>query len=487
MTAGTHCIAADLGAESCRVSLASWNGTSLELRLVHRFANGPFERDGHLFWNLDRILQGIAEGVVEAARAAGGPIASLGVDGWAVDYVRLDRERRPLGMPFCYRDRRTEGAMRQVWDRIPAERLYEITGIQFLRFNTLYQLYADRLDGVGAGDRWLNLPEFAMHALGGEAVAEFTNATHTQLVDARARRWSDEIFAAVGLDRGAAAEIVEPGTSIGTLRPEALPLAAGVLPANLRATKLIVPCCHDTGSAVAGIPAAPGAWAFISSGTWSLVGAVHDGPITTAAARNFNLSNEGGIGGRVRLLRNVNGMWLLEECIREWARQGANWPVADLIARARQLDPLPQTFDVDAPELLPPGDMPARIAREIEKAGFAVPAAGPENAPALAQIIFRSLARRYRRVLQQIAEVTGAEFERIYIVGGGSRNDYLNELVEEAAGVKVMRGAVESATAGNAAVQCAALEGDPSPERVAWYAARVKEASGGNLHTMTPA
>jgi len=443
-------VAIDLGAGSCRVSLGEWDGRRATVRLVHRFANGPVERDGHLHWDLDRLAGGVEEGLRRAS--ASGVIDSVGIDGWGVDYVRLGVDMKPLGAPFCYRDPRTATAMPEVWERVSQQRLYELTGIQFLRFNTLYQLYADQRDGLAPAERWLNLPEYMLYRLGGLPVSEYTNATTTQLVDAQTRNWCDEIFRVVGLRRPAAPPIVRPGTRLGKMRAGVASLAA------YRQTELIAPACHDTGAAVAGIPDSAPDWAFISSGTWSLVGTVLDEPCISDGARAEDFTNEGGIGGRIRFLKNVNGMWLLEECLREWRAQGYSGELPELIAECARR-PLPRgTFAVDASDLLLPGGMPARINREIEKAGGEPIPEDPGHAPEMANMVFASLAARYAEVLRALARVTGRRFRRLYIVGGGSKNAYLNRLIAERTGLEVVPGAVESSTLGNLAVQFAALE-----------------------------
>ena len=306
-------------------------------------------------------------------------------------------------------------------------------------------------DGTGART------EYLLHRLAGlepgTAVAEYTNATHTQLVDVHRRDWCDEVFQKVGLDRSRAAPIVPAGTRLGRVRGELASLPA------YRHTQLIAPACHDTGSAVAGIPDSSSDWAFISSGTWSLVGAVLDEPCTTPAALAENFTNEGGVGGRIRFLKNVNGMWLLGECLREWnATTGANVALRDLIAECARRPRPTTTFAVDSPDLVLPGNMPARINRELEKAGHAPVPADAEHAPDMANVIFVSLATRYAEVLRALGKVTGREFRRLYVVGGGSQNGYLNGLIEEFSGFKLVRGPVESSTIGNLAVQFAALE-----------------------------
>lgn len=477
-----RCVAIDLGAGSCRVSLAEWDGTRAKVHLVHRYPNGPVERDGHLHWQLDRLWQGAEEGLrlcAELLPYANGEIGSVGADGWAVDYVCLDAAGRPLGEPFCYRDPRTESAMSQVWARIERERLYELTGIQFQRFNTLYQLYADRRDGLEPGARWLNIPEYLLHRLcglePGTAVAEYTNATHTQLVEARTCNWCDEIFEKAGLDRSAAPRIVPPGTQLGPLRGDVAALSA------FKTTRVIAPACHDTGSAVAGIPDATSDWAFISSGTWSLVGAVLEAPCISAAALNENFTNEGGVGGKIRFLKNVNGMWLLEECLREWQSAGGRtWTLAEIIAECERRVVPKTLFDVDAAELILPGHMPSKINRELEKASHGPIPEDAEHAPEMANVIFASLAARYAKVLRALGEITGRSFRRLYVVGGGSQNVYLNRLIAERTRLEVIRGAAESSTIGNLAIQFAALESgnaDVTPADVARWAARLLRSS----------
>src|SRR5664279_207130 len=264
----TNVIAIDLGAESCRVSLATRLDDHLTLKTVHRFPNAPIQVEQHLYWDLAAIQNGVLEGISKCAQLADAPIDSIGVDGWAVDYVRLNKQMRPLADPFCYRDTRTEQRQLELWKKIPRERIYALTGIQHLRFNTLYQLYADRCDHLSRGHRWLNIPEYMLSYLGGAPVAEYSNATHTQMVLAETREWSGEIFSAAGLDRTIAPKIVPTGTVLGVSS------CPGLDDERLKKTILIAPACHDTGSAIAGIPSEGNDWAFISSGTWSLVGTV---------------------------------------------------------------------------------------------------------------------------------------------------------------------------------------------------------------------
>ena len=445
-------VAVDLGAESCRVSLLRWVDGQPEIRLVHRFANSARNEGNGLRWDIGAIFKGVEEGLRGSAQLAPEGIAAIGVDGWAVDYVRLGPQGEPCGNPFCYRDERAVDAQKHVHSRISPQRLYELTGVQILALNTLYQLHADR--GPEKSLPWVNLPEFLMHRLGGRRVSEYTNATHTQLLGVRDQAWCPEIFAAAELDLSAAPPVVRSGTYLGRLQG---PLAS--LPA-FRDTKLIAPACHDTASAIAGIPALGEDWAFISSGTWSLVGCVLDSPCISDAARRANFSNEGGIGGKIYFLKNVNGMWLLRQCMEQWRLQGQVWTVEQLIAACADLAAPEYLLDVDDPDLLLPGDMPGRINAQLNRAGQASIPGGAGMAARTANLIFHSLAARYAAVLQNVTSITGKTLKRLYVVGGGSRNTLLNHLTARSAGLEVLTGSTESTTVGNFAIQLAALEGN---------------------------
>ena len=444
-------VAVDLGAESCRVSLLRWIEGQPEIRLIHRFANSACKQRDGLRWDIAAIEQGVEEGLRACAQLAPEGIAAIGVDGWAVDYVRLGPAGQPVANPFCYRDERTVESQSLVHSRISPDRLYQLTGIQILALNTLYQLRAD-----GDAEQnlpWINLPEFLLHRLGGRRVSEYTNATHTQLLGVGDHAWSPEIFKAAGLDVNAAPPLVSPGTDVGQLQGSLSSLPA------LRNTRLIAPACHDTASAIAGIPAQGDDWAFISSGTWSLVGCVLGSACVSEAARSKNFSNEGGVGGRIYFLRNVNGMWLLRQCIEHWRSQGQTWTVEQLVDASASVDAPEGLLDVDDPDLLLPGDMPARINAQRKRSGQAAIPEGAGMAPIMTSLILHSLAARYAAVLENATSISGKTFKRLYIVGGGSRNSVLNQLTARAAGLQVLTGSAESATLGNFAIQLAALEG----------------------------
>ena len=444
-------VAVDLGAESCRVSLLRWIDGQPEIRLVHRFANSARNDGNGLRWNIAAIRKGVEEGLRACAQLSPQGIAAIGVDGWAVDYVRLGADGQPVADPFCYRDERNVRAKDQVLSRISADRLYQLTGVQIITLNTLYQLHAD--GPAEQGLPWVNLPEFLLHQLGGRRISEYTNATHTQLLGVQDQAWCPEIFVAAGLDLGAAPPLVSPGAEIGRLQGELASLPA------LRSTRLIAPACHDTASAIAGIPARGSDWAFISSGTWSLVGCVLDSACVNAAARTSNFSNAGGVGGKIYFLKNVNGMWLLRQCIEHWRLQGQVWTVEQLVEACASLDAPESLIDVDDPDLLLPGDMPARINAQLKRSGQAVDSRRPGHGSQDDQPDSPQPGRPLRCRLARCSADHGRTLKRLYIVGGGSKNTLLNRLTAKATGLQVLTGSTESATVGNFAIQLAALEG----------------------------
>ncbi len=466
-------IAIDLGAESCRVSLLRWSGDIPKIELVHRLPNGAVERADGLRWNIGLICLGVEEGIRKCAQMvaeSGAPgIQAIAVDGWAVDYVRLGSDGRPLADPYCYRDNRNTEAERALHAIIPASRLRDFTGVQIQKINTLYQQYADVLGGEEPGELWLNLPEYLLHRWGGKAVAERTNATHTQMIDLKSGDWSPEILEAARLDIARMPPLVSPGTHLGKLDG---PLSQ--LPA-LRHTRLLAPCCHDTASAIAGIAAEGDDWAYLSSGTWSLIGTLLDAPCNVEQSKTENFTNLAAAGGRYCFHKNLNGMWLIRQCIESWAAEGRPWSIADLIAAAREAPDFPvgQLLDVDDSELLLPGRMPQRLNEQRARHGLQALPAMPEAAPAVARLVFQSLAHRYQQVLSSISALSGKTFRHLFIVGGGSQNELLNDLTAQATGLTVHRGSTESSTLGNFATQLATLEEDNSAANVTLWARRL--------------
>jgi rhamnulokinase len=445
-------VAVDLGAQSCRVSLLQWKREQPRMHIIHRFPNAPMATQQGLRWDIGRIFDGVQQGLRLCADAAPEGIAAVGVDGWAVDYVLLDGNGNALANPYCYRDERTHAAETKVHQIISPSQLYSLTGIQLLRLNTLYQLYADREAGVNPATPWVNLPEYVTYRLGGQRVAEYSNATHTQLMRLGTQSWCREVFQAIGLDMAAAPKIVSSGSVVGHVSGE-----LSTLPA-LCDTKLIVPACHDTASAIAAIPASGEDWAFISSGTWSLVGTVLQTPCVTEEARRMNFTNLGGVGRSTCFLKNVNGMWLLQQCMEEWEERGAVVTLHELVQACAKLPPPNGLLDVDDPQLTLPGGMMGKINAQLERTGQRRFSAELRDIPRVANMIFHSLAARYAEVLACIATITGKKLKRLFIVGGGSKNSLLNRLTAERTGLEVLLGSAESSTLGNFAIQLASLQ-----------------------------
>jgi rhamnulokinase len=465
-------VAIDLGAESCRVSLLRWSAGRPVIELVHRFRNDAEQRADGLRWNIEAILRGLEEGLRCCASIATEGIRAIGVDGWAVDYVWLREDGSIADDPFCYRDERTIVSEAALEERIPAAHMRALTGVQLLRINTVYQLFADRMQGriTKQHRRWVNLPEYVLYRLGGRVVAERTNASHTQLLGTDGQ-WSLEIFDALGLMLEMAPPVVPAGTVVGTLQG---PLAQ--LPAFAQ-TKLIAPACHDTASAIAAIPDAGEDWAYISSGTWSLVGTVLAAPVNTVEAQRENFTNLAGVGGSVCFHKNVNGMWLLRQCMDEWRELGATLELPALIAAAEQVSRPAHLLHVDAPELLLPGQMLGRINQQLQLRGLPAMSTAVEDAPQMASLLFHSLAARYAEVLRSVQSITGKQLRTLYIMGGGSQNAMLNRLTAEATGLEVRRAGTECSTVGNFAVQLAALEREPGTgqrARVTGWATRLQ-------------
>jgi rhamnulokinase len=378
------------------------------------------------------------------AAAADARLTSVGIDGWGVDYALLDQRGELLESPYHYRDARNEGVMEAVFERVSRERIFAVTGIQFLQINTLFQLYAAcRLTPgvIDQADVLVTIPDLLNYWLSGRICSEYTVATTTQFVDARARTWASQMLRDIGLPTRVLPEIVQPGSVIGAIRASAARALAG--------TPVVAPACHDTGSAIASV-CAGGSTAFISSGTWSLFGTEIDAPLITAKARDLNFTNEGGVCGTVRLLKNISGLWLLQACRRVWAADGRPIEYEALLAAAAD-DRLAfkALVDPDHHVFLNPADMPAEIGRYCRQTSQEPPA----QPAAFARTILESLALKYRVVLESLEELTGRRVDQIRIVGGGSRNRLLNQFTADATGRTVMAGPVEATTLGNIAMQ----------------------------------
>ncbi len=430
-------LAVDLGAESGRVMAVDFDGRELALDELSRFPNTTVTVNDTLHWDFLRLWGDIQAGI-EAGRSR--RPASLGVDTWGVDFGLLDERGELIGNPVHYRDGRTEGMMELAFDRVPRSEIFAQTGIQFMPINTLYQLLslvARRSPQLRIAATFLTAPDLLNCWLTGARVCEFSIATTTQMVNPTTGGWASDLMDRLGIPTGIFPEIVPPGTRLGAY--EGIPV--------------IAPACHDTGSAVAAVPAQTGDFAYISSGTWSLVGLEIERPLLTPAALAANLTNEGGVGGTFRLLKNVIGLWILQQCRATWAAAGTSYSYPELVELASRAEPLTAVFDPNDPVFLAPGDHPRHIQERCAARGQPV----PESPGAVTRCVLESLALAYREVLEQVTAAAGRTVSVVHIVGGGSRNDLLNQMTADATGRPVVAGPAEATVIGNALVQLIAL------------------------------
>jgi rhamnulokinase len=440
--------AVDLGASSGRVMAARVGPGTLELDEVHRFPNRPVRTSGTLHWDVLALYAGILDGLRAAGRDLG-RLDGVGIDSWAVDHGLLDADGALLGNPVHYRDARHETAVPAVHAAVPPEELYRVNGLQHLPFNTVFQLAAARGTAQLAAARTaLLIPDLLAHWLTGAVGAEVTNASTTGLFDATTRDWAWELVDRLGLDRGLLPPLRHPGERLGELRDDVLAETglAGPVP-------VLAVGSHDTASAVVGVPAATEKFAYVSCGTWSLVGVELEKPVLTEAGRAAGFTNELGVDGTVRYLRNVMGLWLLQESQRTWTAHGLPADLPDLLAAAAGVPAFTALVDPDDPRFLPPGDMPARIAQACAETGQTPPQSQAETV----RCILDSLALAYRRSIRRAAELSGRDVEVVHLVGGGARNTLLCQLTADACGLPVLAGPVEAAALGNALVQARGL------------------------------
>jgi rhamnulokinase len=452
-------IAVDLGAESGRVMVGTLTEGGIELREMHRFPNVQVRvaraGDGGgretLHWDILRLWTDIQIGVTKAAEE--GEIFGIGVDTWGVDFGLMDERGELLGNPVCYRDARTEGMVEAVFSRMPKEAIYAITGIQTMALNTLFQLASLSYGGspqLKLAKKILFIPDLLSYWLSGVMGTDYTFASTSQMLDARTRQWSPEVLKVVGIDVGLFPPLSTPGTK-GSLRGTVLQSVS----AKLAAAKVPVIAVggHDTASAVAAVPAAGSDdWLYLSSGTWSLLGAEVAEPVLTEKAAAYNVTNEGGVGGKIRLLKNLAGLWLLQECKRAWARQGVEYDYTMLTKMAGEAPAHTAILDMDDPVFATPGEMPEKIAAHCRRTGQTV----PTSPGVFARVILESLAVGYARVARMMEELTGKRFKTLHIVGGGCQNHLLNQMAADATGMTVMAGPIEATALGNILTQAMA-------------------------------
>jgi rhamnulokinase len=448
-------LAFDFGAESGRAVLARLQSGILTTEEVHRFPNEPVDIGGSLHWDVARLWFEMRKAFAILEEVA---LAGIGVDAWGVDYALLGERGELLQNPYHYRDRRTEGIMEQVFRAVPREEIYQATGVQFMPINTLYQLFADRRDSpkvVSAAKHLVTIPDLFNYWLTGNAVCEFTNATTTQMVDPVKRIWATSLLERLDFPANLPAPIVEPGSIIGTLLPG---IARG---SSLAGTTVIAPACHDTGSAVAAISARDGT-AFLSSGTWSLLGIELDSPIITPDALRLNFTNEGGVNGTTRLLKNVMGLWMLQGCRQCWTAQGRSFDYGELMELAAREASFRHLVDPDDASFLRPLGMSIAIDDFCNRTHQ--PA--PEKPGAYVRTILESLAFKYRLVVRNLEQLTGKRIEQIRVIGGGSKNRLLNQLTADATGKRVLAGPAEATALGNVVIQILATGGASSLQEV---------------------
>jgi len=441
-------IAVDLGAGSGRIFLVGPDPDKLLFEEIHRFQYPPKEEGGNLRWDFSHIFENIVFGLKRAgsrARELHRSIHSVGVDSWAVDYGLLDADGGLIANPICYRDRRTKNAMAAVFAVVSRIEIFERTGIQFLDFNTIYQLYSEGEEDLSKAAQLLLLPDLINFFLTGNAVAEYTNATTTQMVNVATGNWDLELLGRLGIPTHLLLDIVPAGTDLGELKPEISKET------ELCSVRVIAPATHDTASAVAAAPLSDGT-AYISSGTWSLIGIERNDALINDEVAFENFTNEGGAFGSIRFLKNVMGLWIFESCRREWQAAGLDLSYEEISREVGLIDKFQAFIFPDDERFLKPASMIGAIREQLEETGQNI----DESPAAVSKVIFDSLAFRYASVLRTIERLTGRRLEGIQVLGGGGHNRYLNQMTANASGLNAEAGLTEATVIGNVLVQAIA-------------------------------
>lgn len=434
-----HHIAVDIGASSGRLVAGELRDGLITLREIHRFDNGFAEKNGHFYWDLDHLFREILRGLTEAKRL-GIAKCTLGIDTWAVDYALLDSQGERIGDVFSYRDPRTNEAVDEVHRQMPFAEIYAKTGIQHLSFNTLYQLYAHDRRELAAAEQILLVPDYLYYLLSGRRIHETTNASTTAMLNLQTRDYDPELLALLGLPRAKFPALTEPGTPLGPLKPELMQAH------DLPECELICAATHDTASAVLGVPASGASWGYLSSGTWSLIGVERDAPLATQEAMERNYTNEWGAYGTYRFLKNIMGMWLIQEVRKDYGKQ---YSFAELVTLAEEVSPFRSLISCNDDRFLNPRQMTEEIRRYCAETGQPV----PETPGEVARCIFDSLALSYDFYIKELERLTGEKINTLHIVGGGANNELLCQLTADVLGIAVEAGPTESTALGNLAVQ----------------------------------
>lgn len=449
MAENANYIAVDLGAESGRVMLGRIVGGRLTLEQMHRFSNGPIQEQGTLRWDFPRLMAEIKTGIGKAAQAVDNKVAGIGVDTWGVDFGLLGADGKLLENPYHYRDSRTNGMMDKAFALMPKRRVYENTGIQFMQLNSLYQVLALRLansEVLAQTNRLLFMADLISYYLCGKAFGEYTLASTSQMMDMKTGKWSKPIFDELGLPSKIMPKIAAPGTVVGKLTSSvAKEIGCERIP-------VIAVGSHDTASAVLGVPAGAGRWGYLSSGTWSLMGVELPGAIINDKTFQYEFTNEGGVENTIRLLKNIMGLWLVQECKRQWQREGQDLSYGELTQMATKAKPFFGYVNCDNSDFLAPGDMPTRINKCLSDSGQQP----TQDKGQMVRLVLESLALKYRSVLSAIEDVTGSTIDVLHIVGGGIQNELLCQFTADATGRKVITGPIEATASGNILMQAKA-------------------------------
>ena len=437
-------LAFDFGASSGRAIIGSFDGEKITLKEVHRFTNDPVDLGGTLYWDVLRLFYEIKQGIVKAKIAGG--FDSIGIDTWGVDFGLIDKNGRLLENPVHYRDKRTSGLVEESFKSVPRQKMYDITGIQFMELNTLFQLISlkkQRPEMLERADKMLFMPDLFAYFLTGKMCSEYSIASTSQLIDINTRTWSKELLDAFGIKESLFAPLTEPGTQLGNLSKEICEEC------GVESVPVISVCGHDTQSAITAVPCESGDFAFLSSGTWSLFGTELQKPIVNETSLKINITNEGGFGGTTGFLKNIIGLWLIQESRRQWQREGKDYSYADLEKLALSEEPFKCFIDPDAPEFVPQGNIPERVREFCRKTGQYV----PESVGEIMRCIYESLAMKYRMTFEKLCECTGKDYPVIHVIGGGTKDGLLCRMTASSCGKIVKAGPIEATVMGNVAVQ----------------------------------
>lgn len=465
-------LAFDFGASSGRAIIGCFDGDKITLEEVHRFSNDPVSVGGTVYWDVLRLFYEIKQGIIKAKIAGG--FDSIGIDTWGVDFGLIDSEGKLMENPVHYRDARTAGLVDEAFKTMPKEKLYGITGIQFMELNTLFQLISlkkYRPWMLERADKMLFMPDLFGYMLTGKMCAEYSIASTSQLIDLDKRMWSKEILDAFGIKESVFAPLVQPGTVLGELSKEICEEC------GVDSVPVISVCGHDTQSAITSVPCEDGDFAFLSSGTWSLFGTELDKPIVNETSMNINITNEGGFDGSTGFLKNIIGLWLIQESRRQWKREGKEYSYADLEKLALAAEPFKCFIDPDAPEFVPHGNIPERVREFCRKTGQYV----PETVGEIMRCIYESLAMKYRLTFEKLRECTERDYPVIHVIGGGTKDGLLCQMTANSCDRTVKAGPIEATVMGNVAVQ---LMSDGSVENIGQARKIVAESS--ELKTFEP-